>query len=154
MVSSTDAGHDGSAGNEYDGATYEGSGEPADSLELITGAGLTVEPEPPAQPGPEQHTLILEEPAPYPDPVGYETSQIDDPTTSPAPHDDAYVGDGDEIDLIDGVDPEPVYEPALIDLDDESFVVDAPETDVGTDVVDSVEVPDTLMPVDGYGDVL
>ncbi|GLY19855.1 hypothetical protein LWF15_28250 [Kineosporia rhizophila] len=150
MVSSTDAGHDGSAGNEYDGTTYEGGGEPADSLELVTTAAPEAEPEPLAQSAPEQRTLVLDEPGP----VGNETSPIDDPTTSPVPHDDVYVGDGDEIDLIDGVDPEPVYEPALIDLDDESFVVEAPETDAGTDVVDSVEVPDTLMPVDDYGDVL
>ncbi|GAB3266851.1 hypothetical protein [Kineosporia babensis] len=116
MVSSTEVSDGG----------YEG-----DSLELITGAELEPErPEPgqglhhPDQ-GPERHTLILgdqaEEPveeteASTPSSI---TETTDETATPAVPHDDVYVGDGDEIDLIDGIDPEPVYEPALIDLDNE-----------------------------------
>ncbi|MBT0772557.1 hypothetical protein KIH74_26665 [Kineosporia sp. J2-2] len=67
----------------------------------------------------------------------------------------AYQGDGDELELLDGVDPEPVFEPALIDTDDESMAlaVDPPQTGDGPEPAE-VEVEDTLMAGDGYGDVL
>ncbi|GAB6897985.1 hypothetical protein [Kineosporia succinea] len=65
---------------------------------------------------------------------------------------------GTGVDLLDGVDPEPEYRPALIDIDDESMALVPGEspTDAGTngDLSTGVEVEDTLMAVDDYGDVL
>jgi len=121
---------------------YEG-----DSLELVTGAGGEELTAPAPEPGPERHTLFLGAPAPQPAPQAVPQSP-----TSPVPRDDVYLGDGDEIDLIDGVDPEPVFRPALIDTDEESnsMVIDQPDAAVQPD---PVEVEDTLMAVDDYGDV-
>ena len=131
MGSSTDA-----ADNVY----------PSDGLELVTGAGLEDGPSEPES-GPERHTLILDEP-PAAGAVAEEEPSQDE---APLPHEDVYRGDGDEIDLIDGIDPQPEYEPALIDLDDDAIVIDQPEVDAAPE---AVEVPDTLMAVDDYGDVL
>jgi hypothetical protein len=135
MVMSTDT--DGSDG-------YEG-----DSLELITGASTDEAdrldgPDDEDETGPERHTLILG------DPTATATPENDSPPTSPVPHEGLYRGDGDEIDLIDGVDPPPVFEPALIDSEDEGIMVAPSATDAEPDVV---EVEDTLMAGDDYGDV-
>lgn len=131
----------------------DGSGDPdgdeVDSLELITGAGPDESdrldrPDDEPGTGPERHTLILGDPTPDP------AFGNDLPPASPVPHEDLYRGDGDEIDLIDGVDPVPVYRPALIDSEDEGMMIDPSGPDVEPDVV---EVEDTLMAVDDYGDL-
>jgi hypothetical protein len=136
MVIST--GSDGADGSD---------GDQVDSLELITGAGTEEVDDPDDSTdgtGPERHTLILG------DPIPEAPLENDSPRASLVPHDDLYLGDGDEIDLIDGVDPDPVFRPALIDSDDEGIMVDPPGPDAEPDVV---EVEDTLMAGDDYGDV-
>ena len=150
MVMSTDAdgsGDPGGSGNP--GGSGDPDGNEVDSLELITGASTDESdrldgPDDGSGTGPERHTLILGDPTPE------ASFGNDSPPASPVPHEGLYRGDGDEIDLIDGVDPDPVYRPALIDSEDEGMMIDPSGPDVEPDVV---EVEDTLMAVDDYGDV-
>ncbi|GLY32385.1 hypothetical protein [Kineosporia sp. NBRC 101731] len=103
-----------------------GSPEP-DALELVLNAEPSPQPAQPAQPAPEPYeseTVVLPQPG-EPEPVT-------------------------GLDLLDGVDPEPEYVPALIDSDDGPMLL-PPETVTDTD---PAQAEDTLMAGDDYGDVL
>ncbi|GAA3621000.1 hypothetical protein GCM10022223_42310 [Kineosporia mesophila] len=103
-----------------------------DALELV----LSSEPSPQAAPpAPEP---------PAPEPYESETVVLPQPG-EPSPEPAAG------LDLLDGVDPEPEYVPALIDGDDEPMVLDQPVT---TTDAEPVQAEDTLMAGDDYGDVL